>query len=391
MPSRHHSRPRLLLFHPSDLFYASGTAIIYRNLLQLLQEKWEIHHYISTWRSGSEMQIRSAYRETLNIIPHFAPFKEARDLYGRISRRWNQNVPDLRFPGLLDARQIRQVIRKIQPDVVWWSGDYLPISLVALKAIPQSYFSNRRLLFSLYDPPTFWDSGKWDFKKYLPPVLQRADGVDVIGKHMANLVVEEGFGGKPVILNDYVQDTVEPAPLNEGHKVFKVAITGQVYGKEYLQKFVDILGSSTSFSRSEVHWFGNEQNLSITDAIHWPSNVELIKRGTVSRSELIEKIRTFHAGYLNMPQEVDGFSKFSVPTKLITYLEAGLPVVYHTPEDAEIHAMNREYRFGENLEINPSIETITTDRTAYQNMGRKIIDERYKKSVIKDRLLSYLG
>ena len=46
-----------------------------------------------------------------------------------------------------------------------------------------------------------------------------------------------------------------------------------------------------------------------------------------------------------MPEEKTGFGNYSVPTKLITYLEAGLPVVYHTSEEAEIHTMNLKYSY----------------------------------------------
>ncbi len=383
------SKPKLLLIHFSDLFYGSGTAVIYRRLLSLLPDEVEIHHCISTWLSHSQTAINARYETELSITPHFAPHKPLRDVYGRLSRRWNGGVPDLRLPGRLDAENIRKTINTIRPDVIWWSGDYLPISSYAFNQLKSDTFTDVQLRFSLYDPPGFWNSGKWDFKPHLQQILQRIQGVDVIGNNMATLVKESGFPGEPVILNDYVENTLEPATSKPD--AFRIAITGQIYGGEMFQHLIDKLSKLSIAGAIEIHWFGNNQNLKVADGRVWPQNVKLVKRGLLPRDEIATHLQSFDAGYLNMPKETDGFGKYSVPTKLITYLEARLPVIFHAPLDSEIQQMNEQYRFGINLENTDEIISIRNKRSEFQEWGGKLIQERYNKDSLKQRLLEYLG
>jgi hypothetical protein len=47
------TKPTVLLVHLSDLFYGSGTAVIYRRLIELLGDHAAVHHYVCSWRSAS--------------------------------------------------------------------------------------------------------------------------------------------------------------------------------------------------------------------------------------------------------------------------------------------------------------------------------------------------
>lgn len=361
--------------------------MIYLRLLSLLPEDWSVHHYFSTWRSDSAINLKTQYQEQLGITPHFASFKGFRDLYGRVSRRWNQNVPDLRFPGLLDARQIRQVIRKIQPDVVWWSGDYLPISLVTLSAIPDSVFRDRRLLFSLYDPPGFWNSGKWKFDKLLKEALTRFNGIDVIGENMAELVKSLGYHGETIVLNDYADEILTLKSPIEGK--FRVVVAGQIYGSEPLQELIDLLCSKIPNVPVEVHWYGNEANLKVTKKVDW-RKITFVAEGTLPRDQMPRAIQDYDAGYLNFTQSKLEFSKYSVPTKLITYLEAGLPVIFHADQSSEIHLLNSRYEFGLNLKVDDDLQKLQTHKSKYQKNAQLLIERRYQKSVIQERLIHHL-
>ena len=378
---------KLLLVHFSDLFYGSGTAVIYRRLLNLLPEDLHIHHYISTWRSDSSDKIAEQYQTHLQITPHFASFKPVRDLYGRISRRWNGNKADLRIPGLLDARHIKGLIKKLKPDVIWWSGDYLPISTYALAAIPQNYFQDRRFVFSLYDPPGFWNPGRWSFDKQFQTALTRADAIDVIGTNMSKLVREFGYKDEVVIVNDYVNHKLTPKPSIEGK--FRIVMAGQIYGGEQLQQLIDQIEEAFSERSIEVHWFGNSENLKVAKQVNW-KGVQLVERGTLLRDELPSAIQAFDAGYLNFSSARETFATYSVPTKLITYLEAGLPVLYHAPEDSETHMLNLEFRFGINLTESRDLKTVCENRIRFQEGGESLIRKQYEKDMLREKLLKHL-
>jgi hypothetical protein len=244
------------------------------------------------------------------------------------------------------------------------------------------------LLFSLYDPPGFWSTGKWKFLHLFHRNLKRVHGMDVIGENMVELVKEQGFERKPVILNDYVETELSEMPALSGS--FRVVMTGQIYGGWQLQEFLTALSNMDDVNQVEIHWFGNNQNLQVSGEIDWPSNVRLIKKGTVPRNELPSMIQDFDAGYFNMSTEATGFAKYSIPTKLITYLEAGLPILFHAPRDTEVNQLNNQYGFGLNLEIENHPVRVKQNRQKMQTCGKNLISDRYRKETLRKKLLEYL-
>lgn len=382
--------PSVLLVHGSDLFFGSGTAVMYRNLLGLLPDSFSVRQFVGSWRSASVPEIERRYGDETRIQPHFAGALKARHYYARILDRLFHRI-DWETPAKWDAIRLIQLIRQHQPDIIWWSGDYLPWSLALLDSIPPELFSNSRFILSLYDPPGFWKSARRPLIPALRNALLRADAIDVIGSNMAGLVREIlPTCPNPIILNDIAR----PAPLRAHPKrdAFTVVIAGQIYDPAGLQLFADKLGTHDKLIH--VEWYGTENNLRTAEAIRWPESVKLLKMGPVDRNKLPESIAEADAGFLSLPDEPSDFARYSVPTKLITYLEAGLPVLYMAPDFAETHQMVQKHSIGFRIDKDTHFPTIVSAleeiREDLQRNGGYLLYERCHPDTARKRLICHL-
>ncbi|MBN2234593.1 MAG: hypothetical protein JW706_05545, partial [Opitutales bacterium] len=380
----------VLLVHGSDLFFGSGTAVMYRNLLDLLPETFSIHQFVGSWRSAPVPDLEHRYRVETRIQPHFAGALKARHYYARILDRLFHRT-DWETPAKWDAKRLIRHIRQHIPEIVWWSGDYLPWSLALLESVLPELPSDTRLILSLYDPPGFWKSARKPLIPALRIALLRADAIDVIGSNMAGLIRETlPTCPTPVILNDIAR----PTPLRSRAKreAFTVVIAGQIYDPAGLQLLVDKLGTDKKLIH--VEWYGTENNLRTAEAIRWPETVKLLNIGPVDRREIPERIAQADAGFLSLPDEPSDFARYSVPTKIITYLEAGLPILYVAPDFAETHQMVQKYSLGFRIDKNIHFPTIVSaleeNRESLQRNGSQLLYERCHPETARKRLIGHL-
>jgi len=380
----------VLLVHGSDLFFGSGTAVMYRNLLSLLPDTFSIHQFVGSWRSSPVPDLEHRYRIETRIQPHFAGALKARHYYARILDRIFHRT-DWETPARWDAKRLIRHIRQHRPDIVWWSGDYLPWSLALFESVLPELPSDTRFILSLYDPPGFWKSARKPLIPALRIALLRADAIDVIGSNMAGLIRETlPTCPTPVILNDIARPTPLRSPAKRG--AFTVVIAGQIYDPAGLQLLVDKLG--TDNTPIHVEWYGTENNLRTAQAIRWPETVKLLKMGPVERSEIPERIAQADAGFLSLPDEPSDFARYSVPTKLITYLEAGLPILYVAPDFAETHQMVQKYSLGFRIDKDIHFPTIVSSlqetRESLQRNGSQLLYERCHPETARQRLICHL-
>lgn len=374
-------QPNILLVHGSDLFFGSGTAMIYRRLLGTLVDTHNVIHWVGPHRSAEESELRECYKTGLpGIQAIFSPGLTRLKLTEKVARHM-QGKPSL-YPSVRWAStRLTAVIEETQPDLIWWSGDYLPWSLGVLDRVYTNSVSRLPLQFSLYDPPEFW---KLDDLALYRKVLGWADGVDVVSHSLQERVLAEG-NDTVTILHDYIDHSFVAPSVDCGN--LSVAIAGQIYEAHELQEFIDLL--ATTKRAATLHWFGNAQNYIVADQLHLPESITLVREGTLPREALVETISHMHMAYLSMPASRPAFSRYSVPTKLMTYFAAGLPIAYHAPEYSEVDAMNRRSGFGINLQKNPSttdLLRLIEQRNQFQSAIQSLVNERFKKDIVATRL-----
>ncbi|MDD4348761.1 MAG: hypothetical protein PHF70_06600, partial [Opitutales bacterium] len=96
----------------------------------------------------------------------------------------------------------------------------------------------------------------------------------------------------------------------------------------------------------------------------------------------------------SLPDEPSDFARYSVPTKLITYLEAGLPILYVAPDFAETHQMIQKYNLGFRIDRYTHFPTIVSSlqktRESLQRNGSQLLYERCHPETARQRLICHL-
>lgn len=290
------------------------------------------------------------------------------------------------FPGVLLRRALLKTISSESPDFVWWSGDYLPESFSALIPVRKAIQEKSVLHVSIMDPPeVFAPESSAERSKAMALYREGtalADSISCIGELMRDRLTNE-TGKKVFLLSDFVENGLSPAQPKASGTV-RVAIAGRIYNYVELGLFLDALGSA--FLSSEVLWYGAEKNED-TSTLALPANVSIFPMNSLPRARIAEALAANCSfAYLSMPSAMPEFANYSIPTKLVTYVEAGLPVAFHAPPDSEMNLMNTKWQFGVNLSgsVTPidRLRDIVSRRDVYRRGLRDLAHARYSKVVV---------
>jgi hypothetical protein len=276
-----------------------------------------------------------------------------------------------------------RMLEREKPDLIWWSGDYLPWSMAVWNACHRMTARLPRIHLSMFDPPEFWGQSPSMRETYQRAVCD-ADSCDAIGENLKTRMITEG-ARRCEVLCDYIDfdqaDRDNLASEQTARPSFRVAITGQIYSRRDLMKLCEAL--QTVPGPSEVHWFGNDQNYIIARKLDWPKQVKLIERGMVDRDGISSAISSMDCGFLSMPLDRHEFAKYSVPTKLATYLGAALPIVFIAPMDSELNSMNGLFGFGQNLMCVATLSTFSKERARMQQGGARLAEVRFSRNRVE--------
>ena len=375
------SSMKIALIYLNDLFFNSGTAVIIRRIFENLTSDHEVIHLIGSetnlYRSSSEIEISKLYQSLpFKITPFFLQKQKFVYYYEFLLKRIFQ-ISDARLSGLNYAFQISKILRSEKPDCIWCVLCHMPQTLATIYYLKEFFRFNLPLHISIYDPLELWTQmigSKYFYQK----IIKSAVSIDTIGINLQQRIFQ-AFNKQSLIMNDYIDEL----NLNESFcGEVRVAIAGHIYDKSDIQLFLDL--ASSVFTHVSILWYGNEKNYALLSQLCIPENIEIQKKGIVDRTLLPTLICDCSFAYLSMPQDTEHFSRYSVPTKLVTYFEAGLPVVFHAPLYSEICNMNSHFGFGLNLSNlrnpNQRLTSICSDRSFYQEGINKIYLERYQKN-----------
>lgn len=138
-------------------------------------------------------------------------------------------------------------------------------------------------------------------------------------------------------------EKVAPAPLVRSPKSLRVYFMGSVH-LSYQANFCALVQALDQFQQTHLDW---TVSLSIRGGLSFslPENAIAIKLlPWASEAEVAADINHADVLYLPLPfgKSNESFARYSLSTKLVTYLGSGLPILYHGPKFAAAAQLLRE-------------------------------------------------
>ena len=250
------------------------------------------------------------------------------------------------------AKHLRETIREYRPDVIWtipnlWS--ILPLAnVLPTTAVPYH--------ISIHDyPDTRQSEEKMGrrtagyFVSLLEKLYRQASTRDTICEEMAGDL--EIKTGRPA--NQILHAGVEPeefAYLNQKKssipKAVKIAYVGTIIAEETFVQFIESLSRIRKQLPKpvELHFFSSHTY----GERSWFAPEWMIEHGNLDLEQLSAALQTCDWGFAPMELS-DGnprYNRFSLPTKVISYLAAGLAIISLGHKDSTIAQLARKYPFG---------------------------------------------
>lgn len=141
---------------------------------------------------------------------------------------------------------------------------------------------------------------------------------------------------------------------NPNSKILKIAYAGTILVPREFQLFVEALESIRS-SESEIENRKSKISLELHlygahsyKAERWFRPDWMIEHGNLPERKLLDELRQCDWGFIPMSLEDHNprYNRFSFPTKFITYLAAGLPVITMGHPESSVIKMAEQYRVG---------------------------------------------
>jgi hypothetical protein len=277
-----------------------------------------------------------------NIPPKLNPNKR-----GKILKNWLLNA--IWRPWA--ASHLRKTLNTVQPDVVWviphcWSIP--PLTDVLLNA-------NVGIHFSIYDYPDsrasidrFGASRCRMMAKQVDKLFVRATTRDTISRQMTD-DLQARTGASSTVSRAGLEDedfdylSREPIPQNES---IRIAYAGTIIAGDAFVVFVKALAKlRTQLPRPlTLDFFGDHSYRSRS----WFDASWMIEHGSLNNRELLQAIKECTWGFSPMELTDDNarYNRFSLPTKIVSYLAAGLPVISLGHPESTVVKLASQYQIG---------------------------------------------
>lgn len=254
------------------------------------------------------------------------------------------------LPGA--ARNLARMIRDQRPDVIWaiphdWS--ILPLSQV-LSGGPTAYHVTMQDYVDVHENPRKMGVGRCLRMARAADLLYSGATTRDATSHPMISDLEERTGAPASQMLHAGLESAElkvltlqnPAPQDE----IRIAHAGTILAMAEFEKFItvvrDLRGVIDAPIRLELfgsHSYSHQP---------WFDPSWMFEHGELPQDELLAKLRDCTWGFSPMRlDDVDPrYNRFSFPTKFITYLAAGLPVIVLAHERSSVADMAARYRVG---------------------------------------------
>jgi hypothetical protein len=185
----------------------------------------------------------------------------------------------------------------------------------------------------------------------------------------------------------------------------KIAYAGTILCESEFALFIELLEKIRSqpstldlrpSTRSvELHLFGSHSYA----ARPWFNAQWMVEHGNLPDRELVHALRTCDWGFIPMALEDHDprYNRYSFPTKFITYLAAGLPIITMGHPESSVMTMATAYNVGVTIQSNdPPLESIAADlfspvaKSAHEPEILRCARERFDAGLIRETLWAAL-
>lgn len=271
--------------------------------------------------------------------------------------------PDRRFRSLKSqllqgfwvpwsARHLQNTVDRLKPDVIWciphaWSIP--PLGQVLLRGRCPAYH------VSIHDYATTNKStvrfGKARTRQWAATVDNlyfHATTRDAISQPMLDdLRLRTGRDGTIARAGLEPQDFQYLAnKVQSTSGKVRIAYAGTIISEKTFALFVESLRSLRSgLSMTVILEFFSAHSYRNR---HWFDSSWMIEHGHVSELQLAEALKSFTWGFvpMSLSDEDPNYNRFSLPTKLASYLAAGLPVITMGHRESSIVRLSKHYNIG---------------------------------------------
>ncbi|MFZ4778698.1 MAG: hypothetical protein ACOYM3_25300 [Terrimicrobiaceae bacterium] len=263
-----------------------------------------------------------------------------------------------RFWAPLAAGHLRKTIRTVKPDGIWviphdWSIPPLGLALCGNGNLPR-FHTTIQDYPDAHGHPAQWGAEVCArLNRRQNDLYRLAASRDATSLPMlADLEARTGARGIRMLHQglepaDFAH-LENPAIRNPQPAIVKIAYAGSILVMKEFEFFVEVLSALRSTIRTELHFYGAHSHASRA----WFRNDWMVEHGNLPERQLVEELRSCDWGFIPMSLDDSDprYNRYSFPTKFITYLAAGLPVITLGHPECSVMKMARTFPVGVTLE-----------------------------------------
>jgi len=214
-----------------------------------------------------------------------------------------------------------------------------------------------------------------------PELAEAIEGLAIVwAKAQGRIVISEAmgkeycrrYGNLPYIVVTDGLATIPTAPRIKSHQKLNVYFMGSLH-ISYKANFYALLQALNQFSQVYPDW---EVALTIRGELPFPLKADRITLKVLpwaSQTEIDQDMNEADLLYIPLPFEeaYQSFSRYSLSTKLVTYLGSGLPILYHGPHNAaagELLSQHQAAIIADSLDPNAIQQSIDNAKVMFQQI-----------------------
>jgi len=283
------------------------------------------------------------------------------------------------------TRHLRRTLQELQPDVIWaiphnWS---IPPLATALAGQWPRYHVTVQDYVDVHDNPRRFGSDRCRRMAAMADRLYAGATTRDATSHpmIADLLARTGAGAAQMLhagleAKDFgylTRKTDRPTGT------IRIGYAGTILVEDVFERFASVLENvrHTLSKRVELHLFGSHSYA----GRRWFNREWMVENGNLTEPELLARLRDCDWAFAPMALTDDDprYNRFSFPTKFITYLAAGLPVITLGHPESSVMKMAAQYDVGlttstsDARTLNEQLQAALNEPSPWNRHGKEIL------------------